>query len=171
MKRYGRSTFLAWDFIVGFGAFDLVCVVAGTQASVRQSGVTVLFAEMALGAALLAVVLGALAILVTFFDEHYRQVLAAADNGMRGAMLPYQTVATVAGLATLTSLGTAVIWPALPWWAQTALWGVATWFVVWALVGTVQIVNITAFHGDQRGRLLEAISQARGILEHRKRSA
>lgn len=136
-------------------------VLAGASERVRDEAVTVLIAESALGAGLLAVVLAALAILVVFFDDYYRQILTAVPGGVAGAMLPYQTVAVVGAATAAIGLVTAVAWPTIPAFAQALLLGLTTWLLVWAAVGTVHLVNLTVFHGLQRARLLEAIHEAR----------
>jgi hypothetical protein len=159
----------SWDLYVGFVGFATTAALAAGSDHVRKDAVTILIAESALGVALLAVVLAALAVLVTFFDDYYRQILSQAPRGVPGAMVPYQVVAFVGACGASVGFLTALAWPILPDVLQALLLGLTTGFVIWAAAGTVQLVNITVFHGVQRARLLEAVDEVRSRM--RKRSA
>lgn len=79
LSRYGKDTFRAWDF------WTAAACAAGTSAlafitAVQQSAQAVLFAEAAVGTAMTATVLAALAIFATCFDGSYRLVLEKAGN-------------------------------------------------------------------------------------------
>jgi hypothetical protein len=167
--RLNQGDLWSWDLQIGMVAFAITAALAAASDRVRGGAVTILIAESALGVGLLAVVLGALAVLVTFFDDYYRQILSRAPHGVRGAMVPYQIVAFSGGLAAGVGFVTALAWPVLPGVAAAVLLGLTTGLVVWATAGTVQLVNLTIFHGEQRAKLLEAVEDVRSAV--RRRSA
>src|SRR6266480_2635687 len=90
--EYERSVFGAWDFWVGVLSAAVATIVA-TNGEIQQRGVLILLAEASFGAALLGIVLAALAVFTTLFDEYYRRILAATSHGVKGAFFPYQVVA------------------------------------------------------------------------------
>jgi hypothetical protein len=161
-----QEIFSSVDFKLGAVTFVIVTVAAGASPNVRAAGVVVLLAEGALGMAVLAVSLTALAILVGLLDDRYRQVLEKA-TGLRAAFTPYQEVAGVAALCALSAIAGAAMWavelnaPLAAWLRQAVALGFVSGLAVWAIVGTAQLVNLTAFHGTERARLLEGIDHAR----------
>lgn len=144
-----------------FGAIAAVgaAVAVVLSESVRASGVSVLIGETAICVATLAVALTALAILVGLLDNNYRHLLDAV-GGVDEAVEPFQVVATVSCLTTLVAVPTAVLWNILPVALAAGLLALTVWGTVWALWGTVQITNLTAFHGIQRARLHGQIERA-----------
>lgn len=167
-----RHTFISADFICACVAALAVGLGAGLSGSLRESGVTILLFEGALGVAVLAVVLAALAILVAFLGEEYVALLQGTPLGVDGAIRPYSTIARVSAFATGSGLAGAFVWSLSPWWVQASVLACSTGFMVWALVGTVQLVGITAWHGRMRARMLEIKQAAREAMKERdKRGA
>jgi hypothetical protein len=64
--------------------------VAAIEEDVRANAVTILLPEAGVGVALSAVVLAAMAVFTTFFDDYYRRVLETASGSVRAALLPYR---------------------------------------------------------------------------------
>jgi len=166
---HGRATFDSIDFKIGLvaGTGSAAAVVA--SAVVRDSTAGVLLFEAGLGAGITGVVLGAIAIVVNF-DPYYLQILQLAPDGVRGALRPFLTVAVVGGAATVWSAMSALVAPALNTGAQAVAVGVGGLFTVWAVAGTVQLVELVVFHGEKRAELLQEIADARRRVE-RSRSA
>lgn len=156
----GRSTFRSWAFYVAVGS-AVVTGIAAIDEDVRNNGVTILLPEVGVGVALSAVVLAAIAIFTTFFDDWYRRVLETASGSVRAALLPYRVVAVIAGWATLLGLVVAVTWPVLPAAAQAILLALATGLTVWAIAASVQLVELTMWHADQRAKLMRGVEDAR----------
>lgn len=137
--------------------------------SLLADAVTILVTETLLGAGVLAVVLAALSVLVTFFDDHYRQVLDKVPGGLAGAMYPYRVVAAVGGLATAAGVVAALLWSPASDWQRSVLLSVPTGFSTWALVGTYGLVVMTLRHGLSRAELLRGIDEMKVKLAERKR--
>ena len=161
LHTYGRSTFLARDARLAAVTFAGTTILAYQNGDVRSEAVPILITAAALGAGFLAVVLAALAILVTFFDEGYRKILANTPRGIAGAMMPYKTVAVIGGATGGVALIGATAWPALTPASQAGVIGVTLGLLVWAGAGTLQLVDTTIFHGVQRAKLLEALAEYR----------
>lgn len=170
-KGTGGAVFKAPDSILGAAAGLLVGLVSEYGRHVQDNGVLVLVTLALLGAGLLAIVLAALAILVTFFDDHFRQVIAEAPGGVDAAMLPYKTVALLGALGAAVATVGAIVWSSAPHWLRATMLGIVSLALVWAVVGTYQLVWLTVFFGTERSKLMEGIARARGSLEQRRRSA
>ena len=150
----------SWDLGLGAVSFCVTGVVAASNDGVRENASTVLIAESALGVGLLAVVLTALAVLVTFFDDYYRQVLSSVPHG-GGVMVAYQVVAFAGAATAVIGFVAAISWPVMPAALQAFSLGATTGLLTWATAGTLQLVNLTVFHGRQRAHLLEAVDEVR----------
>jgi hypothetical protein len=168
LSRYGADTFGHWDFLVavacGGAAFGLAYVTA-----VHQSEQAVLFAEIAIGVAMTATVLAALAIFATFFDGSYRVVLEGA-GGFHDALLPFVTVAVVAALAALTALMAALVAPATGDLAGAFALAVPTLFCAWTLTGSISLVELTSFHARERAELMAGVDEAKRQQQLRRAS-
>jgi hypothetical protein len=160
LKRNGRSIFLSPDCYVGV-ASGVIAAAAATNRDVRANAVTILLPEAGIAVALSAVVLAAMAIFATFFDDWYRRVLEVASGSVGRALTPYRAVATIAGAATLVALIVALAWPALPAGLQAVLFGVATGLAAWAIAGCVQLASLTIWHADQRSQLMRGVEDAK----------
>ena len=143
-----------WDFRLALITFVLVFVLAEKNARLRASP-HLLDVSTGLGIAVLAVVLAALSILVAFLSEDYAKILAAVKPGVSGAIRPYAQTALVSGLTTLVSVTGLFFWPIAPPWGRALILAAALGLTVWAVVGTVELVGITAKHGRLRARLPE----------------
>jgi len=161
--------FVSWDFAVGMTVGLVVGLVSEFAKHVQDQGVLVLVTYALLGAALLAVVLAALAILVTLFADYFRQVVQGVTGGIDEAMLPYKIVAFIGGAGATVAMVGAIVWPALSHSARAAWLGAVTLLVVWAVAGTYQLVTLTIFFGAKRADLLEGVDAAGALLEQRRR--
>jgi hypothetical protein len=164
LREYGRATFYAPDCLLGLLLGGLVAVVAILSDGTREQARAILFAELGLAGAFLAIVLTCLAIVVTFFDEQYRLLLQKLPSGVRGAFMPYVSVACVAAAATCAALIGAAVWPALSQSLQVLMLLLTTWLSIWTILGTLDLVRLAVFHGMKRAELLEIISEASGRL-------
>lgn len=154
LKQNGPATFRSWDFYLGAGAGVLSALAAGASPAVRTVSVGVLAGEAALGIALLAVALTALAILTGLLNDQFLHVLEVTPGGVAAALRPYRIIATVGALTTLMSM-TGIILTAVAAWPIVALViALSTGLAVWGIWGTVELVGLTAFFGVNRARLL-----------------
>lgn len=162
-----RQIFWSVDFVAGVLAFFVSFWAATRSAPLRESAVSIFIAEGAIAVALLAVALTALAILVGLLGPEYVLILENVQGKVKLALLPYQVVAVVSSLTILLSFGAAValkVEAPLPVdvvMTQALALGVSVGLTVWGIVGTVQLVNLTAFHGVQRARLIRGLQEAR----------
>jgi hypothetical protein len=141
------------DFYLGAGAFIGVFVLALTQPKLRDPHL--LDVSTGVSIAILAVVIAAFAILAAFLSDDYNFVLTKALGGVGRAFEPYAIVAIVSGAATLTSVSGLFLWPVAGGWVRALLMAVALGLSTWAVIGTVQLVGITATHGRHRLRIPE----------------
>jgi hypothetical protein len=124
--------------------------------------------------AILAVVVAAFAILAAFLTDEYMLIIGEALGDVRQAFEPYAVVAIVSGLSAFASIAGIFVWKIAPGWAQSLVLGVAVGSCTWAVIGTVQLVGVTAHHGHLRMRVPEiraAARTARAEREAAKRSA
>jgi hypothetical protein len=91
--------------------------------------------------ALLAVVLAAMALMAGFLTGFYGRVIAD-EGGVRSFFRPFQVVAVISAMAALIGFVGAIngtsgssVW-------QETLFGLAAWFMVSAIVGTVGLVFV-----------------------------
>lgn len=169
LRDHRNEVFRQWDFRAAGTTTLLVLFVASASSSVRAQATTIFLAEAALGIALLAVALTALAILVGLMGEEYLLILNRVPGGVQGALLPYRVVAFVSGLTPLLALTSLLLWglevnlPLPGWFRQAFALAVTTGLSVWAIIGTIQLVGVTADHGEDRASLLGGIQVARQI--------
>jgi hypothetical protein len=81
------------SFVLGLAAGVGIGLAAAYSAHTLDDAVGVITTETLLGVGLLATVLAALAILATFFDQHYRVALRELSGGFLTAILPFRIVA------------------------------------------------------------------------------
>ena len=160
IRQHGRSVFVSLDCYLGAG-IGVITGAAATQKSVREGAVGVLIPAAGVSVALSAVVLAAIAILATFFDDWYRRVLEAASGSVAQGLTPYRVIAVIAGIATLVCLLVAVSWPVLTVGLQESLFGLAIGLTAWTVAGCVQLTNLTIWHADQRARLMRGVEDAK----------
>lgn len=164
-------TGVSWDTVGGLFAFVIALLLILHQKQIRQQAIGIFLVQGALGIAILAVVLAALSILVAFMGDEYLVILDSTPGGVKGATLPYRFVAVVSCGLTLLSFAGAISWSLLPDWVGSVALSAACGLSVCAVVGTGQLVFITAFHGERRADVLRAMRKARGILDQRRHSA
>ncbi len=111
--------------------------------------------------AILAVVVASFAILAAFLTDEYMLVIQDALGDIRQAFEPYAVVAVVAGLSAFASVVGIFVWKIAPGWAQSLVLAVAIGAAVWAVIGTVQLVGVTANHGRLRMRVPEIRAAAK----------
>jgi len=168
-KNYGSDTFLSIDCIAGL----IVAVglfIGGMLNKAIIPGIGVLVGEIAIGTAILSVALIALSILVAFMGEEYVKLLRESV-GIDRAIMPYQTVAVVSALDMLAAILTILVWSIMPHWGRNLTTSVVAGLTTWAVIGTVQLVNITARHGRRRARMPEIRAAAREALEDRNEAS
>jgi MFS family permease len=107
------------------------------------------------GVAILAVVIAAFAILAAFLTDEYSLVIKETLGDARRAFEPYAVVALVSGAAVFVSVAGIFVWPVAPGWTQSLIMAFACGLSTWAIVGSVQLVGITATHGRHRARVPE----------------
>jgi hypothetical protein len=163
-----REVFGSVDFIVAVVVSPLAFYLALNSESVRQNGTGFLGAALGVGVALTAVVAAVLALIVVWFDETYRKVLQATKGGWKGAMRPYKVVAIVSAAVALTALVSMFVWSAAAPWTQALLLALTLGLALWAVIGSVQLIGITFFHGEMRAELLKGIEEARKALARRR---
>jgi hypothetical protein len=165
IREFGRTTFRAWDFEAGLGTGVLAAALALDQA-VRAAAPTVLLASAGIDVALTATILAALSIFTALFDSSYRRVLEAA-GGVREALMPYTTIAFVAGLGTIVALISALASPYFGKWLDAAAVGVSMLLTAWTVAGFASLVEQTHFHATQRAKLLKGADDAEEIVAAR----
>jgi hypothetical protein len=170
MKKWRWRSLISWDFGAGVIAGAGMFVAAGWQpATFRTGGTGIFVTEAVTGAAILAVVLASLTILATFTTEEYLVVLDHAPSGVAGAFYQYKIVAVISAAALLLGLAGSVV-SLLPIGDQLfeqLYLAITAGLTVWAVVGAVQLVFLTAFHGIERAHLELILHQKKA--EARKR--
>jgi hypothetical protein len=167
-RQVGQYVFVAWDFAAGVVIGLGIGLATVEVPKLATNGFTVMLAELALGVAVLAVVLTALSILVAFLGEEYVMFLKGSPLGIRGAIEPYRVISIVTGCQVFAALLAVVCWSLAPLWGQAVALGVVTGLATWSIVGTVQLVNLTARHGYLRSRMPEIREAARKALRDRQ---
>lgn len=155
----GRETVLSLD-VLGGVMVAISLFIGGYFSPQIVPTPSILTTEAVIGGAVLAVALTALAILVAFLGDEYIALLERSTT-VRKAILPYRSVATVAGTELIVSLSGIVLRSVLHDWGKDTIGALATGLTVCAVIGTVQIVNITARHGIRRARMPEIREKAR----------
>lgn len=143
------------DFLGGIVVGTGAGVAAAFSASVRTNGFTALLALGGADIAVLGVSLIAVQLFVTLLDPEYELVLSHA-GGVHAATKPYLANAAVAGMAAAVAITGAIAWSLAPAVAAGLVMGAATWLCIWAVFGTVQLVEISIFHVEQRSKLAVA---------------
>lgn len=154
LKSYARGTFWSADFglaVVGALAVAVLLYVERPTAAVEHR-VAILLGTAALGVALLAVVLTAMAILGGI-SPGYRAILSRTKRGVAGAFMPYRTVAVISGVLILVSLGGLLLEGIGNRLTAALGGGLVALLAIWATWGTVQLTDITAGHAARQARL------------------
>ncbi|WP_329107063.1 hypothetical protein OG792_02815 [Micromonospora sp. NBC_01699] len=166
------SVILSIDFLLAIP----VAVAAGALITFAdkasgQAG-TILLAVTALLATLTGIVMAAHTILVSLLSAEYLIVLERASGGLRAVSRPYKIVIWVCAIGVLVSLLSALAWPILPasstWYWRAARWtifGTSIFMAVWGLIGSVQLAGQSAWHLEQRAKLLKLLRDTREDLK------
>ena len=124
---------------------------------------TVLVGYSALGLAVTAVVLTALAILVASLGEdHYSEILERA-GGVDEAIAPFVHVAYVSGGTVVAGIAGLFVWEQSVW-ARPGAFAIPTFFAVWSVLGAVSLVGLVGFHGEMRSDLNVSIRRSRNQI-------
>jgi uncharacterized membrane protein len=146
-----RFIVVSWDLAIGVGVALAVFFASSSRPKLRQPHL--LDVGAGISVAVLAVVIASLAIVATFMDEEYRLFIKTVLGSARRAYEPYEVVAAVAGAAALVSVAGLFVWPIARGWVQSLLMALSLGPTAWAVVGTVQLVRITAMQGYHRSRV------------------
>jgi hypothetical protein len=142
-------------FVLGVAAGVGAGLAAAYSAHTLDQAIGVLTTEALLGVGLLATVLAALAILATFFDQHYRVALRELSGGFLSAVLPFRVVAVAGALAAAVGIASIALWSVMGDTLRSIAYGLVTGATVYAVIGTWDLVRDTTFHGLKRNELLE----------------
>jgi hypothetical protein len=164
-------TFISVDFWLAIVAGLVVGVGANIWPSIKVQAIGLSLAALGLGVAILGVTLTALAILVGLLDDRYLNVLRRVPGGVAGVLAQYRIVGFVSVLTICSSVTTLIVWGQVASRTQSLFFGVMVGCVVWASVGAVQLVNLTAFQGEMRALFISGIKDAQELLEKRRRDS
>jgi hypothetical protein len=149
-----KYAFCERDFGLGVVVFGSVFVSAYFDESLRR--LHLLDVAAVLGIAILAVVIAAISILTAFLTEDYGRLLRETFGGnLREVFFPYQVIALASSATTFLAIVGIFVWPSSPGWARALSLAVSLGFAAWSVVGTFELVGITAAHGRMRLRLPE----------------
>lgn len=157
------------DTAIGTAAGVLAGIAGHSVHGLLAHATNVVYAEIALAAAILAVVLTALSVLVAFLGDEFVAFLRTSGIGVEGAMRPYKVTAVISSLGVVVGLGTAIAWSVADPWTRDVLFATSTGLTVWAVVGTAQLIFLTAWFGQLRARIgPEVRAAARQALRDRQ---
>jgi hypothetical protein len=166
---YLRKYALAWDARIAVVVFVVVWATSWHDSTLRQAHVLDLTAL--LGAAILAVVMAAIAILTALFTEDYGFVLRRYYKDDLGeAFYPYRLVAFISCITIAVSVIATFSWNASPGWAKGLQLALSLGFAAWSIFGTLDLVGITAGHGRLKLRMPEVAAAYRDARAERKAS-
>jgi hypothetical protein len=149
---------VSWDFIVAVIAGAGLGAWAGTDAEFRRDqGTAVLLGQVPINLVLFSVALTALAIVVGLVDDFVVALLEEEGGGLRAAMQQFQIVAVVGLLGAGVSLCGAAIYGHISAVPRGFVLGLSMGITVWAGLGALSLVNLVAYFGQVRVRLLRRI--------------
>jgi hypothetical protein len=129
----------------------LVGVWAANTSSLRAEEETVLLATAGAAVGLLGIILAAIALMAGFLRGFYGRVIG--EIGIRPFFRPFQILAIVSALAALFGFGGALDASPGPEWLRVTLFGLATGFMVAAIVGTVGLVSLFVRYAEVQRKL------------------
>lgn len=168
LRSVGRLLGSFSDYAAFVLTFAGVMCLTHFQPKALGQGPGILGSEVTVGLAVLGVVLASMAVLVTFMSDEYLLLLWTTKAGLRGVIRPFKVVALAGCAATIAALASAFAWTVLTELGRSLVFALCSALTVWALVGTVQLVYITAGHGERRAVLLERVRDWRGALDERR---
>lgn len=152
---YARKYAFAWDFRIGLIIGVAVGVAASLCAGLRTS-TALLSVSTAIGVAMLAVVIAAISILTVFLTEDYGILLRDRyPEDVGEVFYPYRLIAFVSCSTIIASVFGLFLWPVAGGLLRSTLLSLATAFAAWAIIGSFDLVRITAGHGRIKMRLPE----------------
>jgi hypothetical protein len=129
----------------------LVGLWAAKTSSLRAEEETILLATAGAAVGLLGIILAAIALMAGFLRGFYGRVIG--ELGLRPFFLPFQIVAIVSALAAVFGFSGAMDASPGPEWLSVTLFGLATGFMVAAIVGTVGLVSVFIRYAEIQRRL------------------
>ena len=165
--KYGRlgSIIRSWDFEISLPVAIALGALPAYSHSVADGVVPLLITYAGVLAALLAVVLAAITLFATLIGPEYLALLERVRGGVKGAIRPYYFVALICAIGIATSFVAALAWPAIPdhqmKWLQWIVFSLPTWFMLWAVFGSVQLVALGNLHIQRRTELLGILRDVR----------
>lgn len=157
------------DKVAFVGTFVVILAAALASDSINAGGRGVLYAAAALNVGILGVVLTALTVMTVFLGDEFLVILERIDKGVAGAFRPYIIVAVVSGLGALVALLGAFGYPAAGEQARAGFLALGLAMLAAAVVGMVQLVELTAFLGKERSHLLAGMRHAETERQRRLR--
>jgi hypothetical protein len=182
-KRYSRagSVLLAYDFLLALPTGAAAGILVAFSRQPAEQAPTILLAITALLATLAGIVIAAHTIVVSLISPEYMLILERAQGGIRAVSRPYKIVIWVCAIGVLVSLLAALGWSLLPttaiwYWrvSRAAAFGVPLSLAAWGLLGSVKLAGESAWHLEQRTKLLKLLRETRDDRQRRptdKRSA
>jgi hypothetical protein len=151
VSRYFREIVFSPDAYLFVGGGILVGLLAEYYRKIDTDGSIELLGIAAVGIAALAVTITALAIFVSLVSDNYLRILAVNRSGGVGAFaVPYISSAFIGALTVVAALVGALVYPALPRWADAIFLGSSSGLALWAVWGLFQLTVGIAVHGVNR---------------------
>jgi len=147
--KHARALLWSWDFIVGLIAGAALGFLPVVSPKIAASLGGSLLAVSGVAAAIAALVLTAMTVLLSVYNDAYKELLARVPGGIAGTLEPYRIVVVVASLASLVALASGLAQPAmagLPRWALWASAALPLFLLCWAILGCIQTVNQLVRH-------------------------
>jgi hypothetical protein len=156
---YFASIIRSADALLFIGGGLLIGFLAELYRQVDTDGPVELFAIAGLGLAALAVTLTALSIFVSLVTDTYLRILAVNEEsrGIAGFLVPYILSALISSLAVVVGVIGAVVFSAVPRWADATFLGLGAGLALWATWGLFQITVGAAVHGVNRYTVAEGL--------------
>jgi hypothetical protein len=161
VRRLWRFAVRNIDFVIGALTAGACYEATLADPHLLTQATALLASEITIGLAVLATVLAAMAVLVVFMSDAYLVVLRGIKNGIASVVWPYKAVASLGCATALMGIAATLSWDLLPTELQSLLLALTTALTVAALIGTGQLVSVTAIHGVQRAKLLEEMENWR----------
>lgn len=164
--RQSRTEARLRDSFVGFMvlAMLIASAIGAWAASVHKlltKEADVLLAVGGATVALLAVVLAALALVTTFLEGRYGQIIGSADS-VKKFLRPFTFVATVNALAAIVSFVGAIDSDAAsgPTALRASVFGLAMFLAIWAILGTLGLISVFTEFAQKRRKYEDDIENA-----------
>ena len=132
----------SWDAL-GFAVALVAAYLLPTGEQITKLSESLATAAIALGAALVGVVVAGLAVVVALLDDELLQLMDRDEKSGRvpGHLFPYWFVTGLGVVAFLLALILLLAGPSLPGWATRVLFAAVCGFVVWTALGVFNLVG------------------------------